>query len=909
MTIYLTQAYITLYQSDITKDKNFKIDDIEHFLNTQTMTGTGYLGGLKLTEKITLKFPLTFTDDIGDDNQTSFRFMGGYKKGNYLRIINNQVEQGDIISSSVYYYFVDKITWLSVGAVTLECSLDTINTYLDKLTFSKRTLVSRQHKDRLKLYKDIETISGVLQMTMGDNRPTAVQEEMFNNWIKTKQLLLLETQSTEYSYLVRLLYNIKDQGGRTILIVKRTDGIPFNEQDIDKLGNSGQLAVYPYNQYVDYIIYDSSWSFNINDYITPKTYQRVIDYLSENINPPLYGLDKGLLRDVNADNSFYLIYRNQNDPSTTTTNPVDIFICADNPIKVAYNQTKTKLTIEDVPLGETLIFGFRGSISQGNIDKSSIIGSLSNTTKTFYDTKALYTSSQTIAPPVIFENPEFTYIYNFVFYLITNVNNELVINVVSYEAYEDGYSPSGVVVDYDGTIEKLANVTASEISLSSNIHTSITGSYANTLYNFIKSLKINESIKSSELSFYNVQRGFINSKYTDYGTLPDVTTTINSISQLDRTDGQLIKVIQCPYCPFAYNKNNDIYILDEAFITGEIEQTITLKYIKVLSNDFILQSVVNTNKDSLVNNLYLGEIYASGNENKNVKYESKLFHSEFYQPKIIYDSFEYTYQLEKMQFMQVMNLSFVFTATSTINSRFLVTLNDAVFIEGLHTQAYDNLFTIERNNELPIYQNAYIDYLRTGYNYDVKAKNINTGLGYLNMATTLVNQLQPISSPKELSSRIISGATSSITAIAEAISTQKLNENALDKKVTQMKYTTTSVAGSDTVDLMTIYTGNRFKLMVWQISDYMKELLAELFYLFGYVENRYMIPDVNSRIWFNFLQCDAVFDNELGLEQELLDDIIARLKVGVTFIHKFNNQWDIKQEKENWESWLLEGGN
>ena len=48
---------------------------------------------------------------------------------------------------------------------------------------------------------------------------------------------------------------------------------------------------------------------------------------------------------------------------------------------------------------------------------------------------------------------------------------------------------------------------------------------------------------------------------------------------------------------------------------------------------------------------------------------------------------------------------------------------------------------------------------------------------------------------------------------------------------------------------------------------------------------------------------------ELKLEQELLDDIIARLKVGVTFIHKFNNQWDIKQEKENWESWLLEGGN
>ena len=48
---------------------------------------------------------------------------------------------------------------------------------------------------------------------------------------------------------------------------------------------------------------------------------------------------------------------------------------------------------------------------------------------------------------------------------------------------------------------------------------------------------------------------------------------------------------------------------------------------------------------------------------------------------------------------------------------------------------YDRLIYVNRNNEVSTYDNAYLNYIRTGYNYDVKNKNRNIASSILGMLT------------------------------------------------------------------------------------------------------------------------------------------------------------------------------
>ena len=85
----------------------------------------------------------------------------------------------------------------------------------------------------------------------------------------------------------------------------------------------------------------------------------------------------------------------------------------------------------------------------------------------------------------------------------------------------------------------------------------------------------------------------------------------------------------------------------------------------------------------------------------------------------------------------------------------------------------------------------------------------------------------------------------------------------------------------------------------------MKKELNDLFYYCGYAYQNYGKPDLNSRLWFNFVQCDPVFERN-HVYNEYLDDISVHFKLGVTiFHHDENGNYDLKQTKENWEVSLL----
>ena len=116
--------------------------------------------------------------------------------------------------------------------------------------------------------------------------------------------------------------------------------------------------------------------------------------------------------------------------------------------------------------------------------------------------------------------------------------------------------------------------------------------------------------------------------------------------------------------------------------------------------------------------------------------------------------------------------------------------------------------------------------------------------------------------------------------------------------------------GSDDLDIMCKYTGNKAKWMLYQVSSRMESVLFDLFYFTGYIDGTSKIPDVTTRKWFNFLSCDLVINEDNNINDDIINDIKAKYALGVTFMHcntiESVKTWDWNQEKENWEVSLFE---
>ena len=294
---------------------------------------------------------------------------------------------------------------------------------------------------------------------------------------------------------------------------------------------------------------------------------------------------------------------------------------------------------------------------------------------------------------------------------------------------------------------------------------------------------------------------------------------------------------------------------------------------------------------------------------KDAKWESKLFHSDYYQPKFIYDSFSFIFALERQKnYVSLLDFSIVFTATGTINSRFLFTFA-SYDVDGYALEDYSNILPIARNNELPIYNSDYINYIKMGFNYDVKTKQRQEAGQWIGTALSLVGSIASFASSSVTGGFGIAGgislATATLGQLVNAVNSTAQAEANQAQKLYQLRQQKESVMGSDDIDLMTKYTDNKAKWMLYEVSERMKSVLFDLFFYTGYIDGTSKVPDVTTRKWFNFLSCDLVINEDNNLNDDIMNDIKAKYGIGVTFMHcntiNAVKTWDWTQEKENWE--------
>ena len=411
-----------------------------------------------------------------------------------------------------------------------------------------------------------------------------------------------------------------------------------------------------------------------------------------------------------------------------------------------------------------------------------------------------------------------------------------------------------------------------------------------------------------------------NTTLTDLEALPLDTRFIEGHmlveddNYINRLDSKIVKLITLPYCPIKIRQvtfNNEINVYQ--YDSDEVSYNSTDFSLQLVNLNIKFKNEIISNIDDPTKELIIKDNFTTLNEDlRNDNLESKIYHSDFYYKKFVYDSFSFIYQYELINFEKSINtyFEFDFITSSSINSRFMFYFKN-YHVDSYAVDDYNNYLIISRNNERTLYNSAYINYIKTGFNFDVKNKNtqnfMNWGSFALSLGATIATVASTIATTGATAPLLIGASVSTVGTFTNAINSTISSERNFEQKQEQLKAQSTNVINSDDFDLLNEYNKNSLLMMNYKVSERVRKLLLDLFYYYGYKCNEIKMPDLNTRKYFNFIQCEADIKEyrSILIKEEYYNMLVELYNKGVTLFHNFNGHYDIEQVKDNTERNLL----
>lgn len=643
----------------------------------------------------------------------------------------------------------------------------------------------------------------------------------------------------------------------------------------------------------------------VNGYIA-----RVIDYENEGLTLPKVIEDSEDVRLMNQDLDWYLIYKTADELSTTNlNNAVSCYLCASQQIQVGGGTSALDKLIQAKDLINGDFYYFTLADNSDGAFTLQTVGGTSPGAHTLTLGKSYIISQKISASDT------------------TASKERKLIGLMLYRNGDKMY----YALQFDGVGSYIQYDTTNYI-LSTTIP---------TLPRQLPSMAAFTDYAVAECSSVSISKGNFmryGGAYYDYADSAVVNlfrqlpiyvgtgATIMSFNDVDRTDSKIMKIIKLPYSPVKFDYANGHYNFgDDWQVVGGL-----LK----LKDNAVSKGFSNENMyDASLTSYFVDASAIDTTAVRNDYNESKLYNSSFFTYKFVYDSFAKEIKLENIRdYTDVdITVSIGFKMTSTINSRFMFkfdTNGGYMYKES----DYEPYLIINRNNEEAIYSNDYINYMRTGYNYDQKVRGQQATMSLLGIGISAASAGFQFAIPEynvDKSTGKKSGKTGSTGATAKAVkgfsltsaistaaSTASSIVNSLysyyqagqqiEQKQYELQQQATSVIGSDDLDLLSDYNGNRLKIITYKLRPEDEKKVADLFYYTGYRHAQLEKPDLQSRYWFNFIQCSPVFNEEGNTPyNDYIDDVKARYEAGITVYHSHNGVYDWNQELENWEVSIL----
>lgn len=409
----------------------------------------------------------------------------------------------------------------------------------------------------------------------------------------------------------------------------------------------------------------------------------------------------------------------------------------------------------------------------------------------------------------------------------------------------------------------------------------------------------------------NTDYNYAVSHYTPIVISDDTELVLSTIKGLNRTDSNITKVIECPYCPLELNTDTQgRIVIPEGWEYNQ--ETLRLRTTNI-TDEFLregLQSIVIKDVSTITMTPAKLESYG--------KFEipdPKTLTSPFYGDYYVYD--DNTWQLQR-EFLEYNGTSSALTQTvltldykqsNNISSMLGFKFNITGAQKPLNAGYFDEYVISVRNNELPLFTSDYLYYMQNGYNYDKKnlrwqtlsniigvagqaagfgtfvgsslrnrslqrqvdsqrydleASNImakarnDIDLGALEDQFRNFSYNQSISSLQSRMSQgfsfpsLVSNAVGVVTGIANTAISHRQGEEAIENKVNEAKNKAFNVASGDNLNLFQWYSGNNILHLEFIPDKQNQYLINEYFHLYGYSIGTYGKPNMDSRYWFNY---------------------------------------------------------
>lgn len=403
-----------------------------------------------------------------------------------------------------------------------------------------------------------------------------------------------------------------------------------------------------------------------------------------------------------------------------------------------------------------------------------------------------------------------------------------------------------------------------------------------TCYDYLSAFCSNEFYVYGQKDKGDLEKGSsydISNYYTYKRTITptSVTDTINGYNALNKVDSQLLQLQELPI-----GVSNCINFGDNELICNS---EIGTAY-KTISLDINQKAIVKAP------------------QTRTKIFESKLYGSYVRKHTIMYDSFGLETQPEYITNPTVMIASISFALNMSNN--FMISSSSIK-----ESKPYSNIVLGSRNNQATIYTSDYLNYMRTGYNYDQKQHSLQKIQSTINLTTSLLGSgakaAETAVSDKynayEKASNITGTAIGAVNTISNNIIASIKNDNNLAHKRQEAMNNTPNLNGSDDLALFNNYSGNKLIYCVQKPTDEVLNSIYDLFYYNGYADNLYYneMPTIKTRDYFNYLQCDIGYIDISNHKERIR--ILEAFQNGVTFEWNYNNTWLLEgTEYENWET-------
>ncbi len=361
------------------------------------------------------------------------------------------------------------------------------------------------------------------------------------------------------------------------------------------------------------------------------------------------------------------------------------------------------------------------------------------------------------------------------------------------------------------------------------------------------------------------------------------------IASIDRTKSTLFKIVEIPFTPDVGEYGRFVWDKDSIYFEfDDLESQITY------TDKIYLDNIIRKRPDS----------YASASEA--MADDPKLFSGEFSYYKVVYDSYSTVISLENLN-TSATDVYLKWTGSTAMSSSSIFQVmqkNGNVAVTPLNIEEdYPFLISSDRNNELPLYNSEWLNYLRVGYNYDKKTNAMSIATSVLSTVGSFIMAAATAASggltapvTAGLAVGLAGAAVSGWSSTASTINSQVAKE-------TQLKNQSFSVASVNDLSLFKAYGNATAKVEWWEPREDYRAQLEALFFYKGYARGWQYSPDLSIRTDFDYIECVPAWSGKF-IEQtppQFISLLSDRLAEGVTIIHCNNWTWDISQEKGNIE--------